>query len=110
MSAIPHPKSIWFPEWVGVLSTLPLKELEQAAYRRAIASYLRFCKQSRQRATVASARQFMVPVAAQRRLGVSPQASWKAARNWFFKAAAKPGAATQPGSAVAGSRLVGSGD
>jgi len=90
MRPVTRPKSIWFPNWISALSTLPLKELEQAAYRRAIASYLRFCKQSRQRATVASARQFMDQIEGQRRLGVSQLASWKAALNWFFQAGAHP--------------------
>ncbi len=90
MSPTATQKSIWFPEWVRVLGALPLKELEQTAYRRAIASYLRFCKQSRQRATVASARQFMGQIEGQRRLGASQLASWKAALNWLFQAGTQP--------------------
>jgi integron integrase len=69
------------------LARAPLKEPERRAYRRAIVDYLRFCKQSRQRATVASAREFMAQVEAKRRLGLSQQATWKAALNWFFTAA-----------------------
>jgi len=95
-------KSIWFPDWVAVLSTLPLKELERAAYRRALTAYLRFCKESRQRATVASARQFMKQVEGQRRLGVSQLASWRAALNWFFRA----GSRQVPGVASGSSRVV----
>lgn len=49
-------QGVWFPQWAGVLAQSPLKELERRAYYRAIVEYLRFCKQSRQRATVASAR------------------------------------------------------
>jgi integron integrase len=78
---------VWFPQWAGVLAKAPLKDLERRAYYRAIAEYLRFCKQSRQRATVASARQFMDQTEGRRRLGVSQLASWKAGLNWFFKAA-----------------------
>jgi hypothetical protein len=59
---------------------------EQRTYRRAIVEYLGFCKQSRQRATVASAREFMEQVENRRRLSVSQMATWKAALNWFFKA------------------------
>jgi integrase len=40
-------------------------------YRVALLQYLRFCKESRQRATVASARAFMQQIEGQRRLGVS---------------------------------------
>src|SRR5208283_5407989 len=49
--------------------------------------YLIFCKRSRQRATVESARQFMAQIEERRRLGVSQLAVWKAALNWFFKTA-----------------------
>jgi integron integrase len=61
-------------------------DLERRTYRRAIGEYLGFCKQSRQRATVASAREFMEQVEGKRRLSVSHMAAWKAALNWFFKA------------------------
>jgi len=96
MSDAASQKSIWFPEWVAALAALRLKELERAAYRRALTAYLRFCKESRQRATVASARQFMKQVEGQQRLGVSQLASWKAALNWFFKAGASQGPPAVP--------------
>jgi len=80
-------QGVWFPQWAEVLARAGFKELEQRAYRLAIVEYLGFCKRSRQRATVESARKFMEQVEAQRRLGVSQRASWKAALNWFFRAA-----------------------
>jgi len=80
---------IWFPQWAEVLTSVHLQDLERAAYRRAICQYLHFCKTSRQRATVASARQFMQQLEARRRLGVSQLATWKAALNWFFKTGAQ---------------------
>jgi hypothetical protein len=58
-------------------------------YRTALIQYLRFCKQSHQRATVESARHFMQETEAQRRLGVTQLANWKAALNWFFEQAGK---------------------
>jgi hypothetical protein len=64
-------QGVWFPQWAGVLAKAPLKDLERRAYYRAIIEYLRFCKQSCQRATVASARQFMEQAEGRRRLGVS---------------------------------------
>jgi integron integrase len=85
MSPAPATHGIWFPDWPRVLVTLPLNELDRAAYRRAITTYLHFCKESHLRATVASARRFMQQVEGQQRLGVSQLASWKAAINWFFK-------------------------
>lgn len=76
---------VWFPHWADVLAKVRLKDLERRAYRLAIVAYLTFCKRARQRATVASARLFMVEVEAQRRLSQSQLAVWKAALNWFFK-------------------------
>jgi integrase len=92
MSASASPKFIWFPNWPAVLAKLPLKELDRVAYRQALMAYLRFCKESQQRATVESARQFMKQVEQRSRLSVSQLAAWKAAINWFFTA----GAGAQP--------------
>jgi hypothetical protein len=80
-------QGVWFPQWAEVLARVRLKDLERQAYRSAIMDYLGFCKRSRQRATVESARKFMEQVEARRRLGVSQLATWKAALNWFFRAA-----------------------
>ncbi|MEI8288760.1 MAG: hypothetical protein WCH99_04760 [Verrucomicrobiota bacterium] len=96
--ALPSPsQGIWFPQWAEVLARAPLKDLERRTYRRAIFDYLAFCKRSRQRATVASAREFMERLAAQCRLGQVQLASWQTALNWFFKEAkaspANPGTA-----------------
>ncbi len=85
----PHSSSdgVWFPNWAVVLARVRLKDLERRAYRLAIVGYLSFCKRSRQRATVASARLFMAEVEARRRLSRSQLALWKAALNWFFTTA-----------------------
>jgi integron integrase len=80
-------QGVWFPQWAEVLARLQLKDLDRRAYRSAIMEYLSFCKRSRQRATVASARKFMEQVEGRRRLGVSQLATWKAALNWFFRTA-----------------------
>ena len=82
---------VWFPNWAEVLARVRLKELERRAYYRAIIEYLRFCKQARQRATVASARMFMEQVQQRQRLGLSQMATWKAALNWFFEMAPSGG-------------------
>jgi integron integrase len=75
---------VWFPQWADVLARVRLKDLERRTYRRAIVEYLSFCKRSRQRATVASARMFIAQVEERRRLGKSQLAAWKGALNWFF--------------------------
>jgi integron integrase len=80
-------QGVWFPQWAEALARLRLKDLDRRAYRSAIMEYLSFCKRSRQRATVASARKFMEQVEGRRRLGVSQLAAWKAALNWFFRTA-----------------------
>ena len=81
---------VWFPQWADVLAKAPIKPSDRRMYRRTIFDYLAFCKQSRQRATVASARDFMAQLEDSRRLGLVQLAIWKSALNWFFKAA-KPG-------------------
>ena len=96
--ALPSPsQGVWFPKWAEVLARTRLKDQERRAFRSAIFEYLAFCKQSRQRATVSSARNFMVQVETKRRLGASQLATWKLALNWFFRAAksstADPGTA-----------------
>ncbi|MEI6195311.1 MAG: integron integrase [Verrucomicrobiota bacterium] len=96
--ALPSPsQGVWFPQWAEVLARARLKDQERRAFRRAIFEYLAFCKQARQRATVASARHFMEQVEAKRRLGRLQLATWKLALNWFFKAAQSPTA--EPGTA-----------
>ena len=82
---------VWFPNWAEVLIRVRLKDLERRAYRLAIVEYLTFCKRSRQRATVASARLFMAQVEGRRRLGKSQLAMWKGALNWFFHMAPSGG-------------------
>src|SRR5208283_5802669 len=84
----PRP-AVWFPQWEEVLVQVRLPGLVRQQYRTAILQYLRFCKQTRQRATVDSARQFMSDIEQQRRLSVSQLATWRAALNWFFQEAAK---------------------
>jgi integron integrase len=86
---------VWFPDWDRVLAALRLPEIQEHTYRRAILGFLSFCKQSRQRATVEAARDFMRQVESQRRLGQSQLLQWKAALNWFFKAA-QQAALTEP--------------
>ena len=78
---------VWFPQWADVLAKAPIKPSDRRAYRRAIFDYLAFCKKSRQRATVASARDFMAQMEDRRQLGLVQLALWKSALNWFFKAA-----------------------
>ena len=80
-------QGVWFPQWAELLSQANLKDLERCTFRLAIGEYLKFCKQSRQRATVASAREFMQHVEARNRLGRSQLAAWKAGLNWFFQTA-----------------------
>jgi integron integrase len=85
---------VWFPNWERVLPSLRLPAIHDRAYRRAIVEFLRFCKSSRQRATVAAARLFMAEVEGRCRLTKSQFALWKQALNWFFKTAATPNNAT----------------
>jgi len=84
-----HHPPVWFPGWAEALQRVRLPTLVRQQYRLALIRYLRFCKESRQRATVESARQFMLEMETQRRLGKSQLADWKAALNWFFEEAGR---------------------
>jgi hypothetical protein len=95
MAPLSPVQGVWFPQWAEVLSKAGLPDSERRTFRRAIGEYLGFCKQSRQRATVASAREFMEQMDEKRRLSVSHMAKWKAALNWFFEASrSSPGTST----------------
>ena len=81
---------VWFPQWPDALRTLRLPPIHRQQYRLGIIQYLRFCKETRQPATVESARAFMEQTEAQRRLSASMLAKWKQAINWFFEEGQKP--------------------
>lgn len=61
--------AVWFPDWSEKLQEVRLPAAIQQRYRLAIIRYLQFCKQTRQQATVESARAFMEQTEAQRMLG-----------------------------------------
>jgi hypothetical protein len=86
MGVLGQSQGVWFPHWAEVLAKAPLMDSDRRTYRRAIGEYLGFCKQSRQRATVKSAREFVETVENQRRLAITHLATWKDALNWFFRA------------------------
>jgi integron integrase len=81
-----NPAVIWFPRWAEAVGRLGLPAVRCQQYHRAIIGYLRYCKETRQRATVPSARAFMGALEAQRQLSVGELAVWKEALNWFFRA------------------------
>jgi integron integrase len=95
-------EGVWFPQWTEALARLRLPEWHRQAYRRALIEYLRFCRVSHRRTTVASARKFMAQVEAQRRLGASQVARWKEALNWFFRQAKEQ--MSSAGSQVSGAK------
>lgn len=83
--------TVWFPVWAEVLQQQEkLSSFQRQQYRRAIIDYLRFCKRSRLRATVDSARRFMQQMKEERQLTPTQAATWKQALNWFFEAARQP--------------------
>jgi hypothetical protein len=84
-----HHPPVWFPGWSDALHQRRLPAGVRMQYRTAVIQYLRFCKQTHQRATMDLARRFMQELEAQRRLGVSMLANWKTALNWFFEEASR---------------------
>jgi hypothetical protein len=81
---------VWFPKWAEALAQSRLRDFERQAYHIAILEFLRFCKYSRQQASIDSARGFMQQVEDRRQLKVSQLALWKSGLNWFFKSAKSP--------------------
>ena len=77
-------QAIWFPQWSDSLHQLRLPPIHRQQYRLALIRYLRFCKETRQQATVDSARAFMDEIAAQRTLSATMLGRWKEAINWFL--------------------------
>jgi len=93
-TATHHHAPVWFPGWADALRQRGLPAGIRMQYRTALIQYLRYCKQTHQRATVDSARQFMQAIESQRRLGVSMLVNWKDALNWFFEEASRQPAPT----------------
>ena len=83
---VPHP-AVWFPNWADVLTRAELPASTRQEYRAGIVEYLRFCKRTRQRATIPSARQFMREQESQHRITAALETQWKAGVNWFFRQA-----------------------
>jgi hypothetical protein len=86
MTAKPE-SDIWFPRWAEVLARLPLPPLRRQQYRQAILRYLSYCKTTRQRATVASAREASWIAGLRERHLAERLESWREAIRWFFRAA-----------------------
>jgi len=84
-------QAIWFPHWSDSLHQWKLPPILRQQYRLALIRYLRFCKDTRQPATVDSARTFMEQIEAQRTLGRTMLIRWKEAINWFFTEGQKQG-------------------
>ncbi len=95
-----HHPPVWFPGWADALRRVRLPALIRQQYQTALIQYLRFCKQSHQRATVDSARQFMHETESLRRLGLSQQQTWRDALNWFFEEAGRQTSEPLVGTAV----------
>src|ERR1051325_303358 len=75
---------VWFPRWAEVLDRESMLPIRRQQFKTAIISYLRYCKDSGQKATVHSAREFIERTERERPLGQSELALWKEALRWFF--------------------------
>ncbi|MSR64660.1 MAG: hypothetical protein EXS18_02635 [Verrucomicrobiae bacterium] len=76
---------VWFPRWAEVLEQEHLPAVQRQQYRTALLSYLHYCKEPGQKATVSSARGFMNQAECAPSPGHSQLAIWKEALNWFFR-------------------------
>jgi integron integrase len=75
--------AVWFPEWCSALAAEAWDGSRKGAFRAMILRYLGFCKATRQRATIASARRFAGHV------NPAELELVKGALNWFFRHAAE---------------------
>jgi hypothetical protein len=48
-----------FPEWHEILALEPLDALTRARFAKAIISYLRYCRDSHERASIAGAKRYL---------------------------------------------------
>lgn len=80
-------RSVWFPNWLAVLDQSSLPSLTRKHYQSAIFQYLRFLKQTRQRASHESARQFLEQCREKRLLADEMYERWRQALWWFFQQA-----------------------
>jgi integron integrase len=85
---------IHFPDWKVVLASAPLPEAARETHRRGILTFLKFCKEHRTAATVASIREF---------LAGTPE--HRAALRWFYQqgraeVSRKPAPSSQKGSGL----------
>lgn len=78
---------VWFPEWGTVLQHEAFAPEQREHYRQALVRYLRYCKQTGQRATVASARRFVEQWNREEHPTSPALATAKASLNWFFQTA-----------------------
>lgn len=83
------PRTVWFPDWFHVLQQTDLPQSTRSQYRTVVLEFLRFCKQTRQAATIPAARQFIRDRQVQRVLSEPDRLQWQEALNWFFREAGR---------------------
>jgi hypothetical protein len=76
-------EGVRFPEWMEVLAQLKIGDEAKASVRQGLYAYLRWCKQSRTFACIATAKSYISELEA---AGKNPN---KPALRWFFKEAKK---------------------
>jgi len=77
-------QAVWFPEWGTVLQHGAFSPAQREQYRQALVRYLRYCKLTGERATVASARRFVEQWNREENPAPLELATTKSALNWFF--------------------------
>lgn len=83
---------VWFPEWLDGLDRSALPSEVRASHQTAIFAFLRYCKQARTVATVATIRAY---------LDRTKTAADRAALRWFFRASRARATAIPPRAIVA---------
>jgi len=84
-------KYVSFPRWAEVLDRSDLSPEIREGYRVTIRWYLSWCRVRSMRCCVPSARAFMEWAVAEKTASERVASCWRAAVNWFFKAAREQG-------------------
>lgn len=84
-------RDLHFGDWAEVLAATNLPERNKRSWAITLRWYLSFCRRSRVGVNVQSARDFIAWAQTEKQPQPWQIEEWKAALNWFFREAKKPG-------------------
>lgn len=84
-------KYVTFPRWAEILQSANLLDELRESYNVTLRWYLSWCRERRQRCSVASARAFVNWAVLEKKPAESTVHRWREALNWFFRMAKEQG-------------------